>query len=379
MLFAQKKKDIETRLSAARSHLILDCPFIGVLALHLEPEPATWCKSFATDTQKFYYNPEYVEKVEDKDLQFMFGHEVLHCALGHVFRRRGRIQQRWDIACDFAVNHILVQEGLGSSQDILFSELYANMSAEEIYSCLDNDDDRETIDEHSWNHQDHKQDSKPFPASISEKAMTQLENQWKNHLVSAAQQARQQGKLSPTLERLVKELIEPKLPWQHLLAHHMRMTAYEDFTYQRPNRRRSGEVIFPSLRSHECHTTVAIDVSGSICDKEMNEFLSEMNAMKSFFKARITLLACDEKLAPGSPWIYEPWQHVELPQSIQGGGGTNFTPVFDWIALQDIQPDLLIYLTDARGRFPMQAPHYPVLWLVKGNEKVPWGQAIQMN
>ena len=59
--------------------------------------------------------------------------------------------------------------------------------------------------------------------------------------------------------------------------------------------------------------------------------------------------------------------------------GTDFRPVFDWVARQDHRPELLIYFTDAEGEFPAAEPDYPVLWLVKGRTPVPWGQRIQLN
>ena len=116
---------------------------------------------------------------------------------------------------------------------------------------------------------------------------------------------------------------------------------------------------------------VVLDTSGSIGNDEMQEFLSEANAIKGQVGARITLHACDETLAPDGPWVFEPWEELRLPESLQGGGGTRFTPVFDWVARLDRQPDLLVYFTDAKGEFPDQEPSYPVLWLVKGKERYP--------
>jgi predicted metal-dependent peptidase len=81
----------------------------------------------------------------------------------------------------------------------------------------------------------------------------------------------------------------------------------------------------------------------------------------------------------GGPWIYEPWEEFQLPKKFTGGGGTEFAPVFDWVDKSDIQPDLLIYFTDAQGDIPDQQPPYPVVWLVKGKQAVPWGRRVQLN
>jgi predicted metal-dependent peptidase len=64
---------------------------------------------------------------------------------------------------------------------------------------------------------------------------------------------------------------------------------------------------------------------------------------------------------------------------MQGGGGTSFKPIFKWAEQLDRSPDLLVYFTDAEGAFPSQPPEFPVIWLIKGKNTVPWGQRIQLN
>jgi len=62
-----------------------------------------------------------------------------------------------------------------------------------------------------------------------------------------------------------------------------------------------------------------------------------------------------------------------------GGGGTSFKPVFEYVDRVLQSPDLLVYFSDAEDEFPQSMPAYPVIWLVKGKQKVPWGQRIQLN
>ena len=96
-------------------------------------------------------------------------------------------------------------------------------------------------------------------------------------------------------------------------------------------------------------------------------------------QARVTLLACDTHICQGAPWVFEPWEEFRCPAEIQGGGGTDFRPVFEWLDGAGERPELLVYFTDAQGQFPENEPNYPVIWLVKGRETVPWGQRIQLN
>jgi predicted metal-dependent peptidase len=112
---------------------------------------------------------------------------------------------------------------------------------------------------------------------------------------------------------------------------------------------------------------------------ELAAFAAEVDALKAQVRARVTLMACDEALDPRSPWVFESWEPLVLPPRLCGGGGTRFDPVFERIAGEHRRPDALIYFTDAVGEFPAVAPDYPVLWLVKGAGRVPWGERIQLN
>ena len=110
------KLDVETKLAAARTRLILDKPFLGALVLRLPLKEASpgWCRSVATDARHFYYNRGYVDKLSVEQTQFVLAHEALHCALSHFARRGHRVLRRWDLACDFAINPLLVRDGLCS-------------------------------------------------------------------------------------------------------------------------------------------------------------------------------------------------------------------------------------------------------------------------
>jgi predicted metal-dependent peptidase len=417
---------IETKLSAARTRLILDKPFLGALVLRLplvagDPK---WCKTLATDARKLYYNRAYIDALSLEQTQFVLAHEAMHCALSHFARRGHRDKHRWDVACDFAINPILVNDGLMPTPDALLLREYDGMTAEEIYPLIDENPDQEPMDQHLYDENESEsgqgnapQSSPPPPPPgdsnsgsgqgeqapqegqgsgsqgetdeshgggsppppLSEQERDALAVQWQQRLAGAAQQAQQAGKLGGAMARLVDHLLQPQLPWRMLLARYMTRVAHDDYSYMRPSTRREGDAIFPSLRSAQTDLVVAIDTSGSVGDKEIGEFLAEINAIKGQMRARITLLACDADLAGGCPWVYEPWEPLEPPQSLKGGGGTDFRPVFEWAGKQDQEPDLLVYFTDAEGEFPAREPHYPVIWLVKGKQPVPWGQRLQLN
>src|SRR5690606_32341359 len=134
---AVEQAEVERDLAAARARLIVDKPFIGVLLLHLPFEPVAWCDQLATDARRIYYNPAYVRSLSARQLQFVLAHEALHCALGHFARRGHRLVERWDTACDLAVNLLLVEEGFEPVPQALIDPRMRGLSAEEIYPLLE--------------------------------------------------------------------------------------------------------------------------------------------------------------------------------------------------------------------------------------------------
>ncbi|MGF1547279.1 MAG: VWA-like domain-containing protein [Thiotrichales bacterium] len=438
-------RSIENRLQAARTRLILDKPFLGALVLrlplrHADPD---WCRTTATDARHFYYNAEYVSQLTADELQFTLAHEALHCALSHFARRGHRVKRLWDVACDYAINPLLIEDGLRAPPDSLYLKEYRGMTAEEIYPMLGSNERVETLDQHVYDSDDpgegatrkasrpnpeareetqtrpqpsanaatdrapnaqptpedptrtdggtrHQEapdgnhgpagaHGAPRPDPLGHAEMETLSLQWQQRLVGAAQQALQAGKLGRAMARMVDFMVQPTLPWRMLLSRYVSSVARDDYNYSRPSSRRGEPAIFPSLRSAQLNMTVVVDVSGSVSDREIGEYLSEINALKSQLRCEVELLACDAQLAPGCPWQFQPWEELKLPRHITGGGGTSFHPPFAHVDRRDRPPDVLIYFTDGRGSFPEHEPNYPVIWLVKGRTPVPWGQRIQLN
>ena len=409
--------DIQNKLAAARTRLILDKPFLGALVLRLPLVAADpkWCKGAATDAKKLYYNQNYITALDIQQTQFVLAKQALHCALSHFARRQHRIKHRWDLACDYAVNPLLINDGLKAPPETLVDDGYEGMTAEEIYHYigdLDNEDSelekqnqdspddqdnhnprsdqqssfddfsqdtQQSSDADSDDNRNEMQGLASQPASLSPQEQEELSVQWQQRLAGAAQQAMQAGKLGGSMARMVDFMLQPKLPWRMLLARYMTASARDDYSYSRPSSRCGNPAIFPSMRSAQINIAIGIDISGSVDDKEMSEFMSEVDAIKANMRARITLLPCDAALAEGAPWVFEPWDEIKLPSELKGGGGTSFCPVFEWIDLQDQHPDLLVYFTDCQGDFPDVMPSYPVIWLVKGKDTAPWGQRVQLN
>ncbi len=420
-------KEIQTKLGAARTRLILEHPFIGALVMHLPLMAAgsAWCETTATDARALYFNPDYIAGLTLAQTQFVLAHEAMHCALAHFARRSHRTRRRWDVASDHAANLLLIAEGLKPPPGALANADFRGLSAEEIYPLIPPDTAERTLDRHLFD--EHVVDDGPgsgtamnavppgktsleagggqrpddesqgscdswddagnepryglafgLPPEDGPIAPDELARRWQTRMVSAAQQARLAGRLNDSWLRRIDGLIEPQLPWRFLLARYLASVARDDYSFQRPSRR-DGDALLPRLAGGEVNLCVTLDTSGSIGAEELAHFTAELDALKGQVRARVSVHGCDERLAPGGPWTFQPWEPIVLPETLAGGGGTSFLPVFEWIAARQLRPDLLLYFTDAQGEFPRRAPEYPVIWLVKGNGKVPWGERIQLN
>jgi predicted metal-dependent peptidase len=419
------RADVLTKLGAARTRLILEKPFIGALVMHLPLVPAdpAWCDTIATDARAFYFNPGYIAGLDFAQTQFVLAHEAMHCALAHFARRSHRSQRRWDIAADYAVNLLLIDDGLKPPPGALVNAEFRGLSAEEIYPLIPPDPADRTLDRHlfdepvspqggctnpvgadrhakapgetaetdtvtpqrvpdeSWDDAGNEARSHAgtaTPRALGTRERDELAHQWQGRVAAAAQQARHAGRIGESWLRTIDALLQPRLPWRQLLARYMMSLARDDYSFQRVSRR-DGDALLPRLASGEVDLCIVLDTSGSIGSEELAQFAAEIDALKGQIRARVTLHACDERLDARGPWIYQAWEPLVVPERISGGGGTSFVPAFEWITAARLHPDLMLYFTDADGEFPASAPDYPVIWLVKGRGKVPWGERIQLN
>ncbi|HET9663939.1 MAG TPA: VWA-like domain-containing protein [Burkholderiales bacterium] len=417
--------DVATKLGAARTRLILEKPFIGALVMHLPlvaADPA-WCETIATDGRAFYFNPAYIGELDFAQTQFVLAHEAMHCALGHFARRNHRSPRRWDIAADYAVNLLLIDDGLKPPHGALLNAEFRGLSVEEIYPLIPPDSVEGTLDRHVFNEaaaahaggtvargstreqnesdprsgsgtartgpgdtwddagderRSHSGSGNTMPPELSASEREALARKWQSRMAAAAQHARRAGRLGEASLRRIDSWLAPRLPWRQLLARYMASLARDDYSFQRLSRR-EGDALLPRLASEQVDLYIVLDTSASIGNEELAEFAAEVDALKGQIRARVTLQACDESLDSRGPWVYQTWQPFALPDGLRGGGGTSFVPAFQWAAEKHIRPDLMLYFTDAEGEFPARAPEYPVVWLVKGKGRVPWGERIQLN
>lgn len=133
---ADKVSPTLAKLIRARAQLIFDQPFFGALALRLRLVEDRCCKTVWVDGVSLGYNPAYVEKITDLELQAVLCHDVLHVANGHCWRRGDRDFEDWNDACDYAINPILVESDFQLPADAFLDPQFAGQCAEQIYDAV---------------------------------------------------------------------------------------------------------------------------------------------------------------------------------------------------------------------------------------------------
>jgi predicted metal-dependent peptidase len=374
-------------VSAARRNLVLDHPFFGVLSLKLELVEDPSVPSFRTDGRQLRFNPEFALGLNRYEAQGVVAHGVLHCANGHTWRRGSRDPKVWNRACDYAVNPIVLDAGMVLPADALDGSPYRGMSAEEIYERLLEQSPQNEQSQDDGTHAESEDDPQSGGAEGSgcgevvdceADQMPEIQAEWSEAVLNAAKRAESMGVLPAGLERLVEDIKNPPQDWRAILRRFVQRNACHDYSWRQPSSRYVYAGLYlPALRSETMPPMViAVDTSGSIDDLTVKQFAKEIGAIvEEMQPERVYVIYCDAEIQGVD--VFERGEPVVV--SPKGFGGTDFRPVFEWIAEEDITPSCLVYLTDMAGAFPEAAPEYPVLWGdTLGLIPAPWGDTIQI-
>lgn len=356
---------MKKKLEKARKKLLVKSPFFGQLTTYFEITTTWSIGTITTDYEKIYVNPQFAAIMSIEELEFMIGHEILHCVFDHFSRREARLKNKWDAACDFAVNDILTEANIGKKPaHALYNKKFHNLYAEKIYDLLP-DGNFTIIDKHMENF-------------IDQTAMKRAKYMRRIRLFS---HSRFPGDGTSSTPRSIDSFFEPRLPWGEILKQLITENVRTDWSWYPPSKRhlQSGFVL-PSLRKEKVNIPIGIDTSSSITKEELTAFISEiLYIIRGFPSYSLTLIFCDAKVQK-TYTVNNIEQMQEVIVEIKGGGGTDFKPVFQWVAENISFPPCLIYLTDLWGKFPSEKPIYPVIWISVGGKKTaPFGSIISLD
>ena len=366
------REDVLERIVVARVGLLLRHPFFGNMATRLRIKEADdWVPTAAVDGRNLYFNTQFFNAMDNKEIEFVIAHEILHCVFDHLTRRDDRDPQIYNIAADYIVNNLLVRDRIGNKPKLIdcFQDFkYDGWSSEAVYDDIFEKYDQEELDalgelldEHvDWEGKDQegngpgvKTKGKNGKPSYSKDELKKIRDEIKENMLSAAQAAGA-GNTPGEIERMIKDLTEPKMSWREILRQQIQSTIRNDFTFSRPNRKgwHTGAIL-PGMNFDETiDIAIGIDMSGSIGNSQAKDFLSEVKGIMEEYKDyNIKLWCFDTRVYNEQDFSAENGENLEDYQ-IMGGGGTEFDCNWDYMKENDIQPKKFIMFTDG---YPWQS------------------------
>ncbi len=391
-------REVREKLITARVGLLLRASFFGNLATRLKLVNADeWCGTAATDGRNFYYNSRFINLLKPKEIEFLFGHEVLHCVYDHFGRRGERDPMLFNVANDFAVNADLKKHRVGefiTSVPCLYDSKYEGMSSEEIYDDLYKNAEKislqdlidKLLDDHLDGEGDGSDDEgeedkngKGKKPKISAEERQKIRDEIKEAVLAAAAASDGAGNLPAGVKRLIQDMTAPKMNWRELLRMQLESTIKSDFTWMRASRRGwHMDAVMPGMKNDEMiDIAIAIDASGSIDERMLKDFLSEVQGIMDQFQAyKIHIITFDTKTYNPETYNSDNLDSI-CDYEVKGGGGTDFDCIFEYLKEEQIEPKRLVVFTDGYPFGSWGDENYAdTVWIIHGNTTVvpPWGQ-----
>jgi len=374
--------DIETKLARAKSKLILKYPFFGSMALGLKMEITDKVPTAATDGRRIMYNPDFVNSLTDEKLTGLIAHEAMHVVWKHHLRMQDRDCKKWNFACDFAINETLIEEGFELPEEGCFNKDYRNMNAEAIYDRLEEDYPEDENGNQPWDGEDEHviaptdENGNPLDESQMKEAGLDVDRM----ITVAAETAKAVGKMPNSLKDFLNELKEAKVDWREILRTSIQGENPEDYTFRKPNRRQLPNGIYmPSIYKQSVgKVIIGLDTSGSVSMEELNAFLSEICAIQQECDPEeIVIVNIDSDISKVDRFLKgEPIDEYE----VEGRGGTNMKPFFDWVEENEADDlHLAILFSDFEFMWhDLDEPMYDVLHVSTGSREHAWGKLVKI-
>ena len=370
----EMRVEVMDRIITARIGLLLRHPFFGNMATRLRIIAADeWLGTAAVDGRNLYYNTQFFNAMNNKEIEFVVAHEILHMVFDHMGRREDRDPMIYNISADYIVNNTLVRDRIGTIPSIVqcYQDFkYEGWTSEEVYDdvyeeakkngeeylkqlgeMLDEHLDMEEGDEGSSDgdlgedgNGNATSGSKPTYSKEEEK---QIKDEIKENMISAAQSAGA-GNVPAEVARMIKELTEPKMNWRQILRQQIQSIIRSDYTFSRPSRKgQMSGAILPAMDFQDTiDLAVAIDMSGSISNKQGEDFLGEVKGiMEEYQDYNIKVWCFDTNVYNEQDFSSDNGEDL-LDYEIIGGGGTDFMANWTYMKEQDYVPKKFLMFTD---------------------------------
>ena len=366
--------EVMDRIITARIGLLLRHPFFGNMATRLRIVAADeWLGTAAVDGRNLYYNTQFFNAMNNKEIEFVVAHEILHMVFDHMGRREDRDPMIYNISADYIVNNTLVRDRIGVMPSIVqcYQDFkYEDWTSEEVYDDvyeqakqngeeflnqlgemldehLDAEDGSEGVNDGEMGEDNNGNTTSKSKPKYSKEDIKQIKDEIKENMISAAQTAGA-GNVPGAVQRIIKELTEPKMNWREIIRQSIQSTIRSDYTFSRPSRKgQMSGAILPSMDFEQTiDVAVCIDMSGSIGEVQGKDFLGEVQGiMEEFPDYNIKVWCFDTDVYNEEDFEANDGKDL-LDYELMGGGGTDFMANWTYMKEQEYVPKKLIMFTD---------------------------------
>lgn len=370
--------------------------FFASLMFNLKIMPDEKVEHIKTNGIDIMINPDWFVSLHPDSRVYVLMHATMHVALQHPSRMRGRDAKLWQAASDYVVNQSLADYNIPLPKDALIDRQYRGKTTEKVYEeLLQKQKDGDTPPQPDYD------DLEPPPVGGQGKPKpeegegegdkkgppkSQFENQedFEDKIEDLMNQAKVQSKLSDNydpnglpeeMQRMLKDLEKPMLPWDTILSRFLNEVAKANYNFLKPNRRFFPEYYLPSMHSEGLsRVDFIIDTSGSIGDREFTQFVSEVDkVLKKFKPEKIGVSQFDHKYR-GTEIVTSTTDVRKL--KVRGGGGTRIEETLE--AVSEMPTKCMVIFTDGYMNLNLKDPKIPVVWAIYNNDhfEAPFGKAI---
>lgn len=378
-----------SKLSKAKARLLMDHPFFATLLIRTQVEITDKIPLAATDGDKIFFNPDFLDDCTVDDVMAVLSHEVGHNSLLHSLRMGLRNHDVWNMAGDHAINLMLEDQGFHCPRGVpggwLADPKYKGWSADRIYDDLRRNPPppppaggegkpggkgKGTANGRDWLHGDVLPNPAKNPAE-----QAKAEQRAKQRVAAAANMARMAGKLNGELARMVDDMLESKLHWTDILRDFMLKVVKARDSWQRRNRRYTG-VYLPTRHEKRMGPIIFIpDTSGSMWGDDMEKICSEMaHCAAQTQPENIRVLWADTRVA--GEQVFDPVEFSFAALKPVGGGGTDMRVPLKYA--EQYEPQVVVLMTDGYTPWPDAEPPFPVIVICTTDAPCPIGQVIRI-
>ncbi|SFV58185.1 hypothetical protein MNB_SV-14-110 [hydrothermal vent metagenome] len=350
---------------------MLENPYFGTLVSSIDLRVNNNIASFRPLGDVLEYNDEYLEVLSVNEVSTILANSAMHQALFHSDRGKDKISSMWNLASDYAINDLLVENGFMLPPMANYASRFEMLYAEQIYTILLGELDLQDNDDEP---KDEQQTEQMEEQDIPEELLAQEEYELLVEQLNI--KLEKHGDLPKGIERFIESTKEAQISWRDELYRYVNSHAKSDYRMFPPSKKHLYRgIALPSIYGEELKIVVAIDTSASVDDELLKIFLAELyEIMQVFTHYVIELIECDTKIQN----IQRLTPMETLEPTLKGGGGTSFIPVFDYVEKLNEDFKFLIYFTDGKGSFPNYKPLIDTLWVMPQKEKIPFGELLEL-